>query len=158
MLRDWIGRLTRAGLAQAEAENAVAVLAACALDERRLTVVVRMDPAEMDRLLPLRVSVEPSRTVRVGLLVIRNLDPELRVEIEELVRRLGEDDWKQREAAQRRLLEIGPAAKDRVEAVLSDPDPEIATRAEQILDAIIRANKTPGSTDTSGRGERTIRF
>ena len=51
----------------------------------RLTAVYRLDPTELDRLLPLEVTPTPRKTVRVGLMIARNIDPAVGDEIDQLI-------------------------------------------------------------------------
>ncbi|MBI4613350.1 MAG: hypothetical protein HY720_07035 [Planctomycetes bacterium] len=52
-------------------------------------------------------------------------------EIDSLVTLLGSDDPKSRSHAERRLIEIGPAALPSLRRALHSPDPETAWRAEE---------------------------
>lgn len=58
--------------------------------------------------------------------------------IAKLVAQLGDREWSKREAAAARLLEIGRPALPTLGKALSSPDPEVATRAEALIDGIIR--------------------
>lgn len=58
--------------------------------------------------------------------------------IKALVRRLGDDAFKTREEASRRLVLLGPRALSILQAALKDPDPEIARRAQDCLDRIAK--------------------
>jgi len=60
-------------------------------------------------------------------------------EIAKLVKQLGDDNYATREAAQKKLIEIGPPARDAVAAALESKDPEVSTRAKAVLDAIAEA-------------------
>src|SRR4029079_4506017 len=84
-LSAWGERLRSAGVVAADVAQIMRILETQALDKRRMTVVYRLDPAELDRLLPLEVTPTPRRTVRVGLVVARNIDPAVGGEIDELV-------------------------------------------------------------------------
>lgn len=53
-------------------------------------------------------------------------------EADEWVKRLGAADYADREAAVRRLWEMGPPALGAVEQAVSDPDPEIRKRAKEV--------------------------
>lgn len=128
--------LAATGLADAPAQHALETLKACALDPHQLTVIYRLDPAEMDRLMPLSVTPEPRRTIRVGLVVLHHFDPEIENEIDTLIAQLGDASWKRREAAQTQLIQLGKLIKPKIEAALKHADVEIASRAEQILEAL----------------------
>ncbi len=60
------------------------------------------------------------------------------VQIKELVRRLGDDEFKTREEASRQLMMIGPRARPFLQAALKDEDPEIVRRAQDCLERISR--------------------
>jgi HEAT repeat protein len=56
--------------------------------------------------------------------------------INELVRQLGDDEFKTREDASRQLMMLGPRARPFLQAALKDPDPEIVRRAQDCLERI----------------------
>jgi HEAT repeat protein len=58
--------------------------------------------------------------------------------IKELVRQLGDDDFKMREEASRQLVMLGPRARPFLQTALKDSDPEIVRRAEDCLERISR--------------------
>jgi hypothetical protein len=96
-------------------------------------VIYRLDEAELDRLLPLEVSPTPARTVRVGLVVAKNIDPVMPAEVDRLVTQLGDPDWRARERASQALNALGPAARTQLQAATKHADAEIAIRAEKLL-------------------------
>ena len=55
-----------------------------------------------------------------------------------LVRQLGADDFEEREAAARRLLEIGEPALEALRAAQAQRDPEVRRRAAELIDAVYR--------------------
>jgi hypothetical protein len=57
-------------------------------------------------------------------------------EIQRLVKQLASDDFQQREAATKRLTEIGEPALGALEHAQIGDDPEVRTRAEDIVAAI----------------------
>lgn len=57
-------------------------------------------------------------------------------EIDSLVAELGSDDPRSRSHAERRLIEIGPAALPSLSRALRSPDPETAWRAEEAVEEI----------------------
>ena len=132
----WKERLAAAGLPPTDFAVIASVLEKHALDPRRLTVVYRLDPADMDRLLPLEVTPSPRKLVRVGLVVVRNLDPGIANDVDRLIAELGDEDWSKRESAHKQLTEIGPAAKGKLEAALKHKDLEIVWRAERLLQVL----------------------
>jgi HEAT repeat protein len=58
--------------------------------------------------------------------------------IKGLIRRLGDDDFKAREEASRKLAMLGPRARPFLQAALKDPDPEIVRRAQDCLERVAR--------------------
>src|SRR5262249_18782112 len=63
----------------------------------------------------------------------RTLDGADDAHIKVLVRQLGDDAFVVREVASRKLVSIGPRAREILKAALKDADPEIARRAEDCL-------------------------
>jgi HEAT repeat protein len=72
----------------------------------------------------------------------RTLDGTDGAQIKALVRQLGDDAFTVREQASRKLVAIGPRAREVLRAALSDPDPEIVHRAGACL-AQIREGDNP---------------
>jgi HEAT repeat protein len=58
--------------------------------------------------------------------------------LKELIRQLGDDDFKTREEASRKLVMFGPRARPFLQTALKDTDPEIARRAQDCLERIAR--------------------
>jgi HEAT repeat protein len=56
--------------------------------------------------------------------------------IKELVRQLGDDDFKTREEASRQLIMLGPRARPFLHVALKDSDPEVVRRAQDCLERI----------------------
>lgn len=132
----WRSRLTDAGLTPADVDVILATLRTQALDDEQLTVVYRMDPAELDKLLPLEVVPLPAKTTRVGLAIVINIDPAAGERIAKLIQQMGDPDWSKREAAYTKLAELGAGAKPKLTEATKNSDIEIVYRAERLLDAI----------------------
>jgi hypothetical protein len=132
----WKARLTEAGLTPADVDVVLATLRTQALDDEQLTVVYRMDPAELDKLLPLEVVPLPAKTTRVGIAIVVNIDPAAGERIAKLIAQMGDPDWSKREAAYAKLAEIGAGAKPKLTEATKNSDIEIVYRAERLLDAI----------------------
>lgn len=62
--------------------------------------------------------------------------------IKELVRQLGDDEFKKREEASRQLVMLGPRARPYLQAALKDADPEIVRRAQECLERIARGTSS----------------
>ena len=56
--------------------------------------------------------------------------------VAELIKQLGDGSFKVREAAQKKLIEIGPPALDQVATAVKSEDAEVSRRAEEILKVI----------------------
>jgi hypothetical protein len=132
----WKARLTQAGLTPADVDVVLATLRTQALDDEQLTVVYRMDPVELDKLLPLEVVPLPAKTTRVGIAIVINIDPAAGERIAKLIAQMGDPDWSKREAAYAKLSEIGAGAKPKLTEATKNSDIEIVYRAERLLDAI----------------------
>jgi hypothetical protein len=132
----WKARLSEAGLTPADVDVVLATLRTQALDDEQLTVIYRMDPAELDKLLPLEVVPLPAKTTRVGIAIVINIDPAAGERIAKLIAQMGDPDWSKREAAYAKLAEIGAGAKPKLTEATKNTDIEIVYRAERLLDAI----------------------
>jgi hypothetical protein len=136
VLGGWGKRLAAEGFAPADVQQVLRILERHALDARRMTVAYRLDPAELDRLLPLEVTPAPRKTVRVGIVIARNVDPAVGDEIDQLIAQLGDADWDKREAATKQLAELSQAARPKLQAALQQKDMEVVWRAERLLQAM----------------------
>jgi hypothetical protein len=132
----WRQRLKEAGLTPADVETIVATLQTHALDPEQLTVVYRIDQSELDRVLPLEVVPTPAKVTRVGIAIVKNIDPATGERIARLVEQLGNPSWEKREAAQAKLAEMGAGAKPKLTDALKHKDMEVVYRAERLLDSI----------------------
>ena len=135
VLSPWKERLAKEGFAEGDVATVLRILERHALDKKRLTLVYRLDAAELDRMLPLEVTPTPRKTVRVGLVIARNLDPAVGDEVDQLIKQLASADWEQRELASKQLAELGPAARPKLQAALQQKDLEVVWRAERLLQA-----------------------
>ncbi|HUO07569.1 MAG TPA: hypothetical protein VM008_04660 [Phycisphaerae bacterium] len=136
ILSFWDARLAEAGVAAGDRDVALKILGQYALDKTRLNAIYRMDPAELDKILPLEIVPQPTKISRIALVVLTNIDPAIETELDEQIARLGSRSWKEREAAMETIARMGEMAKNRLEKATSDKDTEIAYRAEQLLDML----------------------
>jgi hypothetical protein len=95
-----------------------------------------LNQERMDELLPEEVVPVPAKSVRVGIVIVRNIDPEINKEIAVLIKQLGDEEWSKREEAQKKLVTFGRAAKSALDKAAKDKDMEIVWRAEAVLRAI----------------------
>ena len=155
VLAPWRAKLAAAGVAAADQEIVLKILAREALDSKRLSAIYRMDPAELDRILPLEVVPQPKKVSRIALVVVTGIDPEIGNELDLWIKKLGDPSWKAREAATAEIKKLGARAKSRLEEAAKDKDTEIAYRAEQLLtglgaDADQSAGATTGAVQVGG--------
>jgi len=146
LIAGWKDSLTAAKLSPTDFDLILAILQKHALDPKRLTIVYRLDPAELDRLIPLEVVPQPTDVVRVGLVIVKNIDPAIADEVDQLITQLGDNDWAKREEAQKQLASLGAAAKPKLEAAArTTKDLEIVYRCERLLDALKKGPGQAGS-------------
>ncbi len=138
LLAEWDALLAAQGLPAAQRKWMIDVLGAHAFDPKQLTLVYRLDSASLDKMLPLDVTPKPDKVVRVALMIARLIDPDLSGRITQLIAQLGDERWTQREAAMKELREMGAAARAALEAAKSNPDVEVAWRAEELIDWLNR--------------------
>jgi hypothetical protein len=133
VLAPWRAKLAEAGVSAADQDVVLKILARYALDPKRLTAVYRIDPAELDRILPLEVVPQPKKVSRIALVIVKGIDPAIGDELEQLIKKLGDPSWKIREAATAEIKRFGIRAKSQLEEAAKNKDTEIAFRAEQLL-------------------------
>ena len=141
-------RMTRAGLREQEVELFVDSYRSLFFEGEAVVVACRLSPGTIDEKIPLSVFPEPTKTIRVALVIVRNADPGLGNEVERLVAQLGDAKYVLREAAQKRLAELGPLAFGSLNKALNNADLEIVIRAERIL---LDQNQTPNPQAQAGR-------
>ncbi|MFI5380626.1 MAG: hypothetical protein ACHRHE_15115 [Tepidisphaerales bacterium] len=134
LLAPWKAKLSAAGLSSTDFDVILSILTKYGLDSKRMTIVYRLDPSEMERLLPIEVVPQPRKVTRVGLVIVRNIDPAIGQEIEQLIVQLGDPDWPKREAAHKQLSDLGLPAKAMLEqASKNNKDLEVVWRSERLL-------------------------
>jgi hypothetical protein len=133
VLGSWHAKLSESGVSAGDQEIILKTLARQALDPKRLTAIYRMDPAELDRILPLEVVPQPKKVSRIALVVVKGIDPSIGDELDEWVKKLGDPRWKTREAAMKAIKKVGMQAKARLLEAAKSSDAEVAYRAEQLL-------------------------
>lgn len=141
VLAPWRSKLAAANVSAADQEVILKILAHHALDPNLLTAIYRLDPAELDRILPLEIVPQPKKISRIALVIVRGLDPALNSELDLLFKKLSDPSWKVREAATQAIRKLGLSAKRRLESAVNDKDTEVAYRAEQLLQDIAGAGK-----------------
>ena len=128
-----VRRLLETGLAQAEVDVLVALYGPALFEADSLMVCWRLPSGVVEELNPLAVDPEPAKTVRTVLVIGRNLDPQIKVDLQQYVNQLGSASYSQREAAEQRLSDFGSLAFPVLRQALAHADPEVAFRAERLL-------------------------
>ncbi|HEX5444958.1 MAG TPA: hypothetical protein VFW87_14065 [Pirellulales bacterium] len=105
------------------------------VETKEMLVLFRLPPDAIEERLPLVAYPAPRKTIRTALVLVRNLDPKIKEEVQKLIAELGAEKYSVREAAEKRLLELGrlavPALKEAAKP--ANKDLEVVFRAERIL-------------------------
>ena len=133
MTDPWKPALQKLGVADADCEVIVSVISNTLRDSHKLAAVYLMDDAEFNRLLPLEVVPEPRTVTRVGVVIVRNADPNAGTDVDDLIAQLADPAWLKREEAFRALARIGAAAEPKLRAAAKSKDVEVVWRAEKLL-------------------------
>jgi hypothetical protein len=126
-------RLAAAGLNKDEADALVKVWEEGIFNQDGLTLFYRVPQAVYEKWLPLKAEPAPSKTVRVGLVLHRHLEPELDARVEALIKKLGSEKFEDRSEAEKALLKLGGAAFPMLDKGAKSEDTEIATHCRAIL-------------------------
>jgi HEAT repeat protein len=79
------------------------------------------------------------------------LDRSDKAGVEALIRKLGAEEFEEREEATRELLRVGPPDIEALREALDSPDAEVVTRARQILEQLGAVRKAePGPETLNG--------
>ncbi|MCW8132502.1 MAG: hypothetical protein KIS92_19295 [Planctomycetota bacterium] len=136
LAKELTARLTQAGLNPDEAESMTAVWNEGLFRQDGLTLFYRIPQAVYDRWLPLKAKPAPAKTVRVGLVVHRHLEPELEARVAGLIKRLSSEQFDERDAALQALLKLGGAAFPQIDKASASDDPEVARQCKSILNLL----------------------
>lgn len=98
-----------------------------------LVVLCHLSREAVDDAVLLDVFPAPRKFVRVALVLVHGVDPRLQDRARALVHELGDSLPKTREAAERKLFELGSVAVPALEDALAEKDTEIVFRAERLL-------------------------
>ncbi len=143
-------RLAKAGLKSAEIELFLDNYQWLFFEGDAVVVACRLAGPTIDEKIPLSIFPEPAKTVRVAMVLMRNADPQLGSEVDRLIAQLGDSTFRVREAAQKRLTELGPLAFPALNKALNQTDQEVVIRCERIL---LSQNQTPNPKATSTTGK-----
>lgn len=126
--------LKQRGYNAEEIELALGMIASSGFDKSRFLLVYVLPAGGIDEHIKLKVVPKPNRVIRTAIVVVKNVDPELGSRVNALLDDLGADQWLKREHAQRELAGMGQVAIKKLQQLLKHQDPEVAFRAQQILD------------------------
>ena len=101
-----------------------------------LTVFYRIPQETYEAWLPLDATPKPGKCVRVGLVVHAHLEPELEAHVDALIKKLSNESFDVRDAAQKELLLFGGAAFPQLEKGLQHADAETREHCATILKAL----------------------
>jgi hypothetical protein len=153
---DLVQSLVAAGLTQAEAELAVSLVANAVFESPELVVLARLPQTAVDEKLPLVFYPAAAKTVRVPLLLVRKVDPRIKDEVQQLVAQLGSPMYALREAADKRLRELGRLAIPALKECLTSPDLEVVLRAERMLLALNESIDPPQPNNQPAQGAAAV--
>jgi len=136
--------LVDVGLFEAEADSFLTIWQKRLLEVEGVTVFHILPAAEYDRQLPLRITPPPAAPpIRIGIALHPHveIEPERRTLVAGLIRDLGDDKFEKRNAASKKLSELGPLAVAGLRAELGKKPPlETSRRIEAILDRVDAAS------------------
>jgi hypothetical protein len=141
-------RLGRTGLTAGEVDVFLGQYASQFFEQEGMIVACRLEPSTQDAELPLSIFPVPEKVVRAPLLVVRNVDPQLPQQIDQLIAELGAGNFAQREKAEKQLTQFGSRAFEPLQKAINDKDLEIVIRAERIL--LNQGQKAAGRQGTTG--------
>jgi hypothetical protein len=125
--------LLKLGLTRQEIDLVLDRAGAALAEPKEMIVLCRLPPEAIEERMPLVAYPAPRKTVRTGLIIVRNIDPKIKDEVQKLIADLGAAEYKQREGAEKRLTELGRLAIPSLKTALKSGDLEIVFRAERIL-------------------------
>ncbi|HYE18412.1 MAG TPA: hypothetical protein VEA69_08205 [Tepidisphaeraceae bacterium] len=108
-----------------------------------------------ESLLPLRIDPKPAQVVRTLLVGVECLKDSKENVVAELIRQLGDGDFGEREAAQRKLIQLGRANEKALgDALRKADDEEVRQRLSTVLRRISAAAEEPPKVDDDNEGEK----
>ncbi|HET6883424.1 MAG TPA: hypothetical protein VFI31_24955 [Pirellulales bacterium] len=125
--------LGKLGFTPQEIDLLVARAGATWLENKDMVVLFRLPAEAIEERLPLTAYPAPCKTLRAALVVVRNLDPQIKDEVQKLIAQLGSPEYAAREQAEKRLGELGRLAVPELKTALKSTDLEIVFRAERVL-------------------------
>lgn len=109
--------------------------------EESALLVYQLDEKTLTRIAPLEITPFPQRLTRTALVIVPDADPSLSDEIDRLIAQLGDDSWLNREAAEKRLKELGGITERNLKAASGSTDWEIRDRSQRLLKELTTVNQ-----------------
>jgi len=134
--KELTARLVKAGLTEPEADSLMKVWKEGLFDADGLMLLYRLPQETYEKWLPLTAKPAPNKTVRVGLVVHKHLEPELEARVTVLIAKLKAEAFEERNAAFKELLKIGGAAFPWLEKHLKDEDLDVAKQCRTVIEAL----------------------
>lgn len=125
--------ITKLGLDAKEAELMVNRCGEWIFQGEELLLAYRLPANELESRVAMEVYPPPKKQVRVAYVIARNLNPQVKLEVESLIANLGSVNFTEREAAEERLKGLGKLSIPALKEALKNPDLEVVFRAERIL-------------------------
>jgi hypothetical protein len=134
------GLLREAGLFDREAVGMAKIWRETFFERPGRWMLWRLDPKTVDELYPLELDPEPTRQVRVHLVIAPLLaeDEATSAAIAQLVERFLDNSFKAREEAAAAIRAIGPRAALYLTDHLNHPNPEVRSRVIDLIDQLGR--------------------
>jgi len=129
-------QLTAAGLNDDEAASLVDLWKKEFFETPGLNLFYRLPQAEYDARLPLTLTPPADKRVRVGLVYHAHLEPDFAERIRDLAKQLDSVKFAERDAAARKLQQIGPAAM--VELMKLREQRNLSAELRDRLDSLIK--------------------
>jgi hypothetical protein len=129
-----VKQVVAAGLQADEAKTLADLWRKDMFETPGLHVFYRLPNAEYDRLLPLTITPPASSVVRVGLVYQGHVEPDFAERVRELVIQLDSPRFAVRDAARKKLLQLGPAALVHLQGVkIADLSAEVRKQLEALI-------------------------
>ena len=125
--------LVDAGLRPAEADLFLSMYADQIFKAKEMVVLFRLPGVAIEEQFPLVSYPDAKRIIRVPLVLMRNVDPKMQGGLKDLVARLGDASFQERDNAEKKLRDSGRLAVPLLKEALSNEDPEIVVRVERLL-------------------------
>ncbi len=129
-------QLIAAGLFADETQSLIDLWKKELFESPGLNLFYRLPPEEYDARLPLTIAPKPEATVRVGLVYHAHLEPDFAATILDLVKQLDSPRFAARDAALKKLQQIGPAALVQLLRIRERKDLSVEVRER--LDALVK--------------------